>query len=182
MLAGLVGTVVHDHWKPYYSLEGVLHALCNAHHLRELQALIDIEKEPRAEAMQRLLRRACHATNLAREHDKPLDPNLIGLIKRRYDAIVADAIAFHEAQLPLPVKRRGSTPRRTGHNLTLRLSLPRGCHRLRRAPLADLHRTKAGMEYPRHPRRRSEHLDKPPQDRLKYKTTWAVTRRLSVRR
>ena len=43
MLAGLVGTVVHDHWKPYYSLEGVLHALCNAHHLRELQALIDIE-------------------------------------------------------------------------------------------------------------------------------------------
>jgi transposase len=122
MLAGLIGIVVHDHWKPYYSLEGVLHALCNAHHLRELQALVDIEKEPWAETMQRHLRRACHATNIAREHERSLEPKLVALIKRRYDAILAEAIAFHEAQPPLPVKRRGSTPRRTGHNLALRLS------------------------------------------------------------
>ena len=29
------------HWKPNYTLKGVLHALCNAHHLREPQALIE---------------------------------------------------------------------------------------------------------------------------------------------
>ena len=40
LLSGVSGSVVHDHWKPYYTLTGVLHALCNAHHLRELQALI----------------------------------------------------------------------------------------------------------------------------------------------
>src|SRR3954470_11562331 len=45
LLSAVVGIVVHDHWKPYYTMEGVLHALCNAHHLRELQALVDIEKE-----------------------------------------------------------------------------------------------------------------------------------------
>src|SRR5215468_5867763 len=45
LLANVVGIVVHDHWKPYYTMSGVLHALCNAHHLRELKALIDIEKE-----------------------------------------------------------------------------------------------------------------------------------------
>ena len=39
------GVVVHDHFKPYYALPGVRHALCNAHHLRELKALIDIDKE-----------------------------------------------------------------------------------------------------------------------------------------
>ncbi len=39
------GIVVHDHWKPYYTMPGVLHALCNAHHLRELKALIEIDKE-----------------------------------------------------------------------------------------------------------------------------------------
>jgi transposase len=39
LLDGITGIVVHDHWKPYDTLEGVRHALCNAHHLRELQAL-----------------------------------------------------------------------------------------------------------------------------------------------
>ena len=69
---------------------GVLHALCNAHHLRELKALVEIEKEDWARRMQRLLRRACHVVNLAREQDVPLKPGLIALIERGYDAIVAD--------------------------------------------------------------------------------------------
>ena len=63
LLANVAGIVVHDHWKPYYTMPGVLHALCNAHHLRELKALVEIEKEDWARKMQRLLRRACHAAN-----------------------------------------------------------------------------------------------------------------------
>lgn len=129
LLEGVIGIVVHDHWKPYYTMAGVLHALCNAHHSRELQALIEIEKEPWAHKMRRLLRRACHATNLARERDAPLKPALVGLIRRRYDAIAAEGLAFHEAQPPLASpaapgsrKRRGRPPRRTGHNLLLRLT------------------------------------------------------------
>src|SRR5271167_2645363 len=69
LLANVIGIVVHDHWKQYYTIEGVLHALCNAHHLRELKALVEIEKEDWARKIQRLLRQACHATNLARERD-----------------------------------------------------------------------------------------------------------------
>lgn len=123
LLAGLTGVIVHDHWKPYYTLKGVLHALCNAHHLRELKALIEIEKEDWAGKMQRLLRRACHAVNLAREQDVPPTPRLIALIERRYDAVVADGLAFHEAQPALTKTRpRGRPPRRVGHNLLLRFS------------------------------------------------------------
>src|SRR5271154_4689274 len=130
LLADLPGIVVHDHWKPYYTLTGILHALCNAHHLRELKALVEIEKEDWARKMQRLLRLACHATNLARERDHPLPPRLIALFERRYDAILTAGLAFHAAQpaLARPArpgkgKARGRKPRRVGHNLLLRLSI-----------------------------------------------------------
>jgi transposase len=123
LLPQVTGIVVHDHWKPYYTMTGVLHALCNAHHLRELKALVEIEKEDWARTMQRLLGRACHATNLAREQAAPLNAGLIALIERRYDAVVAEGLAFHQAQPALAkARRRGRPPRRVGHNLLLRLS------------------------------------------------------------
>jgi transposase len=45
MLADVSGIIVHDHWKPYYTIQCVVHALCTAHHLREPQVLVDIEHE-----------------------------------------------------------------------------------------------------------------------------------------
>lgn len=126
LLAKVTGIIVHDHWKPYYKITGVLHALCNAHHLRELKALVEIEKEDWARKMQCLLRRACHATNLAREQGVPLKPGLIALIERCYDGIIANGLAFHESQPALAkTRRRGRRPRRVGHNLLLRLSTRR---------------------------------------------------------
>ncbi|MBV8401501.1 MAG: IS66 family transposase [Acetobacteraceae bacterium] len=139
LLANVTGIVVHDHWKPYYTMTNVSHALCNAHHLRELRALIDFDKEEWARKMQVLLRRAAHAVNLARQREgggKPrvLTWRLIARFERRYDAIVTEGLAFHEAQAPLqfgagapPVaerkgRKRGRKPRRTGHNLLLRLA------------------------------------------------------------
>ncbi len=130
MANAVAGIVVHDHWKPYYTMAGVRHALCNAHHLRELQALIEIEKEEWARKMHKLMRRACHAANLARINGVPLKPRLIQRFERCYDAILKDGLAFHEAQPPLAAaaakagrKRRGRQKRRTGHNLLLRLTV-----------------------------------------------------------
>jgi transposase len=118
------GIVVHDHFKPYYTLRGVKHALCNAHHLRELQALIEIEKEPWAGTMHELLRtankqvrdaRAAGATALAEPEKRR--------IAAAYDATLAIGLALHEGQAPLARTpgARGRPPRRTGHNLLLRL-------------------------------------------------------------
>jgi transposase len=127
MLGGVKGIVVHDHWGSYFKMPGVEHALCNAHHLRELQALIEIEKEDWARRMQTLLRRACHVAHLAADRKQVPDQRLIDLIGRRYDAITASAIAFHETLPALSVKlKRDGTPRagrrkrRPGHNLALR--------------------------------------------------------------
>ena len=74
--------------------------------------------------MQRLSRRACHASNLAREQDVALSPGLIALFERCHDAILTEGLAFHEAQPMLhraAGQRRGRHPRRVGHNLLLRL-------------------------------------------------------------
>jgi len=128
MLAGVMGIIVHDHWKPYFTMGGVLHALCNAHHLRELRALIEIEKEPRALAMFRFLRQTCHATNLARRRGTSLKPGFLAWLLARYDRIVAQGLTYHEAQPPPDAvasasgrNRRGRARRRVGHNLLLRL-------------------------------------------------------------
>ena len=73
--------------------------------------------------MQRLLRHACHATNLAHGQGVPLKPALIALLDRCYDTILAEGLAFHQAQPALArARRRGRQPRRVGHNLLLRLS------------------------------------------------------------
>ena len=53
LLKNLQGILVHDHWKSYFELQNK-HALCNAHHLRELKSLIE-DKEQWAKNMYRLL-------------------------------------------------------------------------------------------------------------------------------
>jgi transposase len=118
------GVIVHDHFRPYYRLNGLAHALCNAHHLRELKALIEIEKEAWAKKMSRLL------VKMSRAVAKAVEKGQLVLAERQrrrfealYDAIVAQGIAFHEAQPPLDRKpgARGRKPQRPGHNLLERL-------------------------------------------------------------
>lgn len=49
------GVLCHDHWKPYYHYE-FTHALCNAHHLRELTRAWEQDKQAWAEKMGQLLK------------------------------------------------------------------------------------------------------------------------------
>ncbi len=96
MLSGVSGIVVHDHWQSYFTMPGVEHALCNAHHLRERQALSEIEWEDWSRQMRTLVRPACHVEHLSRDKQQDPDPSLVDLIGRGYDAIVASGIGFHE--------------------------------------------------------------------------------------
>lgn len=41
VLPSYTGRLCHDHWKSYYRYENVIHVLCNAHHLRELERVIE---------------------------------------------------------------------------------------------------------------------------------------------
>lgn len=45
ILPEFTGVLIHDHWKSYFRYIQCLHALCNAHHLRELQAVVEMHPE-----------------------------------------------------------------------------------------------------------------------------------------
>jgi transposase len=107
-LKGTSGVVVHDHWKSYFKLPDVEHALCNAHHLRELKALMEIEKERWAFQMNRLLRYLNQAGIICFER-----------VSKIYDQIIQAGLAFHES---LSALESGKRKRRVGHNLLIRLA------------------------------------------------------------
>jgi transposase len=54
ILPKFMGVLVHDFWKPYLAYP-CSHALCNAHHLRELKFIVEELKQPWAEKMSSLL-------------------------------------------------------------------------------------------------------------------------------
>jgi transposase len=112
LLTSVSGIAIHDHWKPYFTMEAVEHGLCNAHILRELKALVEFEKEPWARQMQRLLQR------LSQVDIANASAALKAKAQRFYDAIVAKGIAFHQAQEPISARKN---KRRIGHNLLIRL-------------------------------------------------------------
>ena len=49
------GILCHDHWKPYYRYPQAKHALCNAHHLRELQRAFEQDEQLWTKKMQDFL-------------------------------------------------------------------------------------------------------------------------------
>jgi transposase len=118
-LKGIEGVVVHDHWKPYYQLSGVAHQLCNAHHLRELQALAEIEQESWAKSMKQLLSLANKYRNL---YPQTIPKTILTRLTRLYQSIIQRGLNFHLTQPPLTRNgNRGRLKRRVGHNLLLRL-------------------------------------------------------------
>ena len=117
------GVVVHDHFRPYNALADVGHAFCNAHHLRELKALIEIDKEAWALAMRDVLLEAAKAVRQAEEAGaRELEPERVQSFVDRYWQAVREGLAFHRA-LPAFDPSPGSKKRkkqRPGHNLLIR--------------------------------------------------------------
>jgi transposase len=127
VLPGFCGVAVHDGWRPYRRYERSTHALCNGHHLRELQGVVDIGQENQswADQMAILLWEVSEAVDRAKGTGATgLPSSELGTIKARYEAIIA---LGHE-QNPAPTERsgrRGPTRRSKAHNLLRRLDRDR---------------------------------------------------------
>lgn len=115
------GTLIHDHWKPYY-IYHCLHALCNAHHLRELQWVIDNHPHYTwAKELQTLLLAINDAVNLTEKNC--LDEKEANLYEKCYRQI----IKIGDEQMPLAApdpnakKTKGRKKKTKERNLLERL-------------------------------------------------------------
>jgi transposase len=114
------GTLVHDHLKAYFRYVEIFHALCNAHHLRELQSFEE-EGQQWAKLMREFLKEACHIVNEAhREHKPALSDEVYQSLLSRYKQIIEEG----EKELPCATSitgKRGKPKQPHGRNLLHRL-------------------------------------------------------------
>lgn len=115
ILAGFLGTLIHDGWKPYRELS-CKHGLCNAHHLRELTYLFEEMSQAWAKRLIDLLVEVCHEVTAAGE---PLRPERIAHIRALYAEIISEGEAANP-RAPLS-GARGRTKQSKSTNLLGRL-------------------------------------------------------------
>jgi transposase len=118
VLPAFQGILCHDHWKPYFSY-APLHALCNAHHLRELERALEKDGQQWAKRMQDLLLEINKAVDTA---GGMLDPPEAKIFKNRYRTLLKDA----DQECPPPDEtkkkgKRGRIARSKSRNLLERL-------------------------------------------------------------
>jgi transposase len=118
ILPSFKGILCHDHWKPYYKY-GASHALCNAHHLRELERAWEQDKQEWAQRMTQLLGEINDAVH---EAGGCLEVGDSELYRKRYRKLLEEA--EKECHAPDETKRkgrRGKIARSKARNLLERL-------------------------------------------------------------
>ena len=122
ILEYLRGILVHDGWASYRHYNNVVHALCNAHHLRELEAVAETPGQDWAQNMTALL---CDTWQLVLDakanRRSALDAGHLTAASGRYRTIIT---AGHVANPPPPPSgRRGRTAQSKALNLLVRLDV-----------------------------------------------------------
>jgi len=120
ILRSRTAVLVHDCWAPYWDLDCV-HALCNAHLLRELTFVYETTGQSWSKRMMGLLRRANQRCETARLEGKTaLTARQIRWIVKNYKCILAQADADNP-QATRQNKRRGRVKQSVAFNLVSRM-------------------------------------------------------------
>ncbi|MDQ1811805.1 transposase [Massilia sp. CCM 9210] len=117
-----IGVLVHDCWAPYWKLDDGVHALCNAHLLRELVYVHELTGQTWPVAMTELLLNAQRLSGAARCQDLPLDADGIAAFSTVYHAIVAEGEQINPRKLQ-PDGQSGRCKQSDAHDLLRRFRL-----------------------------------------------------------
>jgi transposase len=88
ILPNRLGVLVHDCWAPYWKLDDGIHALCNAHLLRELVYVKEITGQEWPQAMTQFLLGANQLCEAARQNAVRFSATDVAAFRTLYDAIV----------------------------------------------------------------------------------------------
>lgn len=115
------GRAVHDHWHSYLTYDGCLHALCNAHHLRELQFITEQYKQAWAEKIIQLLVDIKAEVDTSAPGQMSLAPDRLIHFEQRYDSLIAQGLQVNPPPAQPPPKKRGRKKQSPPKNLLDRL-------------------------------------------------------------
>jgi transposase len=121
ILPEFAGRAVHDHWKSYFAFDHCQHALCNAHHLRELQFIVERYEQPWAQGMSQLLLDIKAEVAVAPRDQMSLLPERLTHFERRYDELVGQGLEANPPPAEPPPKKRGRKKQSPPKNLLDRL-------------------------------------------------------------
>lgn len=100
ILPNFTGSAIHDHWSPYFTYQQVQHALCNAHHLRELKYVFEQEKGAWAQKMASLLLKANKMAKQTRDEGKgKMALQDIQIIQQEYAKIILEGLRDYQGVL-----------------------------------------------------------------------------------
>ncbi len=123
ILPRLKGNAVHDNWQPYMKYR-CPHSLCNAHHIRELTGIYELDGQPWAQQMIGLLLEGNQAVEHAKKAGKK---RLAAGVPQGYVSRYETIITFGMKANPPPIRpegcsRRGRLKRSKARNLLERLA------------------------------------------------------------
>jgi transposase len=116
VLPNYTGVLCHDHWKAYFTYI-CLHALCNAHHLRELERAYEQDGQRWAKNMKNLL---LEMNELTKDNDGALTEDQAKPLMKRYRTLLTQG----NKECPENVSvngKRGRTAQSKSRNLLIRL-------------------------------------------------------------
>jgi transposase len=121
ILPAFRGRAVHDGWASYQVFEDCRHALCNAHHLRDLQLVVDQYEQSWAQDMMQLLLDVKAEVAAAPPDHMTLPPDRIAHYEQLYDELLQHGFHTNPPPEHPPPKKRGRKKQSPPKNLLDRL-------------------------------------------------------------